>query len=79
MKVIAQMDDIFSIDINADSTFSLLLEAQNQGHQIYYYLPENLSFEGNEVKAYQIHDALIVDEKVQMFYVYERADSPQTE
>jgi hypothetical protein len=43
------------------------------GHDI------TLQVEGNEVKAYQIHDALIIDGKVQMFYVYERADSPQTE
>jgi len=43
------------------------------GHDI------TLQVEENEVKAYQIHDALIIDGKVQMFYVYERADSPQTE
>ena len=43
------------------------------GHDI------TLQVEGNEVKAYQIHDALIIDGKVQMFYVYERAESPKTE
>ncbi len=31
-----------------------------------------LNVEGNEVKAMQVHDALIVNGKVQMFYVYER-------
>jgi hypothetical protein len=43
------------------------------GHDI------TLNVEGNEVKAFQVHDALIVDGKVQMFYVYERAESPATE
>ena len=32
-----------------------------------------LNVEGNEVKVYQVSDVLIVDGKVQMFYVYERA------
>ena len=31
-----------------------------------------LNIEVNEVKAMQVHDALIVNGKVQMFYVYER-------
>ncbi|MGB2475825.1 MAG: hypothetical protein ACPIB2_03970, partial [Flavobacteriaceae bacterium] len=31
-----------------------------------------LTVEGKEVKVVQIHDALIKDGKVQMFYVYER-------
>ena len=38
MKLVAQMDDIFSINIKTDSTFATLLEAQNLGHQIFYYL-----------------------------------------
>ena len=46
------MDDIFSINIKADSTFSLLLEAQNHGHQIYYYLPQDISIKDDEVFAY---------------------------
>ena len=29
---------------------------------------------GQEVKAYQVHDALIEDGKVKMFYIYERTD-----
>tara|TARA_B100000767_G_scaffold275332_1_gene311774 strand:+ start:2418 stop:2948 length:531 start_codon:yes stop_codon:yes gene_type:complete len=38
-----------------------------------------LNVEGNKVKAYQVHDALIVDGKVQTFYVYERAEAPANE
>jgi hypothetical protein len=32
-----------------------------------------LNVEGSEVKVHQVSDVLIVNGKVQMFYVYERA------
>lgn len=48
MKLVAQMDDIFAINIKKDSTFAILLEAQNQGHEIYFYLPNSLSFDSGE-------------------------------
>jgi glutathione synthase len=51
MKIIAQMDEISSINIKTDSTFAILLEAQNQGHEIFYYLPENLTYDCKNVKA----------------------------
>ncbi len=51
MKIVAQMDEILSINIKEDSTFAILLEAQSQGHEIYYYLPETLSLEDNILKA----------------------------
>ena len=33
-----------------------------------------MEVEGQEVKVYQVHDALIEDGKVKMFYIYERTD-----
>jgi glutathione synthase len=45
MKIVAQMDEISSINIKTDSTFAILLEAQNRGHEIFYYLPSELNFE----------------------------------
>ncbi len=50
-----------------------LLQWVTSGHDI------TLNVDGNDVKAHQVHDALIVDGKVQMFYVYERAESPSSE
>jgi glutathione synthase len=52
MKIISQMDEISSININTDSTFAILLEAQNRGHEIYYYHPKDLALEENKVSAY---------------------------
>jgi glutathione synthase len=44
LKVAIQMDPIEGIDIEADSTFVLALEAQKRGYQLWHYLPQHLSF-----------------------------------
>jgi glutathione synthase len=51
LAVAIQMDPIEAIDINADSTFALALEAQGRGHGLYHYLPRNLSFREGRVIA----------------------------
>ncbi|NQV84921.1 MAG: glutathione synthase [Rhodospirillales bacterium] len=51
LNVAIQMDHIRTVNIDADSTFVLALEAQNRGHALYHYLPEQLSFEGGRVQA----------------------------
>ena len=37
LKVAVQMDPIESINIDADSTFALMLEAQHRGHALWHY------------------------------------------
>ena len=51
MKIAFQMDPIGAIDIEADSTFRLALEAQARGHELFYYTPERLSYEDGRVTA----------------------------
>lgn len=51
MKIVAQMDEISSININTDSTFAILLEAESRGHEIFYYLPKELTFDGQKLSA----------------------------
>jgi glutathione synthase len=51
LAVAIQMDPIEPIDINADSTFALALEAQARGHALYHYLPKALSLKGGRVVA----------------------------
>ncbi|PJK28403.1 glutathione synthase [Minwuia thermotolerans] len=51
LKVAVQMDPIAAIDINADSTFALMLEASARGHRLHYYLPQELAWTGGQVKA----------------------------
>jgi len=51
LKVAVQMDPISSIDIEGDSTFALLLEAQSRGHALFYYEPNDLSLRGQDLFA----------------------------
>jgi len=51
MKVAFQMDPIGPIDIGADSTFRLAIEAQERGHELFYYTPERLAYEDGRVTA----------------------------
>ncbi len=51
MKIVAQMDEISSININTDSTFVILLEAQERGHEIFYYLPQELTLDSQKLFA----------------------------
>ena len=46
------MDEISSIKIKTDTTFLLLLAAQKRGHEIYYYLPNELRFEVAKSKLF---------------------------
>ena len=51
LDVAIQMDAVESIDIDADSTFVLALEAQARGHRIFHYLPRHLSLVAGSVQA----------------------------
>ena len=53
LKVAIQMDPIGPIDIDADSTSRIALEAQARGHELFYYLPEHLSYREGRVLAQQ--------------------------
>src|ERR1700719_1517100 len=43
LAVAIQMDPIDTINIDADSTFALALEAQARGHPLFHYLPDALT------------------------------------
>ena len=45
------MDPIEDVDINADSTFRLAEEAQNRGHDLYVYTPNDLTFNRGKITA----------------------------
>ena len=44
LRVAVQMDPLERIKIAGDSTFALTLKAQELGHELFYYSPEDLSF-----------------------------------
>ena len=51
LKVALQMDPIGSVNINADSTFRIALEAQARGHELFFYTPDKLAFVEGRVVA----------------------------
>jgi len=51
LKVALQMDPIGTVNIKADSTFRIALEAQARGHSLFYYPPDRLAFVEGRVMA----------------------------
>jgi glutathione synthase len=51
LAVAIQMDPIDTINIDADSTFALALEAQARGHALYHYLPQALTLRDGRLYA----------------------------
>ncbi|MCC7284007.1 MAG: glutathione synthase [Acetobacteraceae bacterium] len=51
LKIAIQMDPIEHINIDADSTFALGLEAQARGHVLWHYHPRALALEGHRLLA----------------------------
>ncbi|WP_417604216.1 glutathione synthase [Primorskyibacter flagellatus] len=51
MKIAFQMDPIEQVNIEADSTFRLAEEAQARGHELFYYLPDQLAYQEGRITA----------------------------
>ena len=52
LRVAVQMDPIASINIDGDSTFALMLEAQARGHALWHYHVRDLALTGGRVVAH---------------------------
>lgn len=90
LKIAIQMDPIENIEIDKDSSFLLMLEAQKRGHTVYHYLPETLRLENGRVSAlanevtvrpeqgnhYTFQDSKIIDLKQDVDIVLIRQDPP---
>ena len=51
LNVAVQMDPIERINVRGDSTFALLLEAQQRGHALSYYTPDRLALRDRKLSA----------------------------
>src|SRR3954469_11038270 len=51
LKVAIQMDPVEGINPTGDTTFLMALNAQERGHQLWTYQPENLALEDRRVTA----------------------------
>ena len=52
LRVAVQMDPIETINIDADSTFALMMEAQARGHALWHYHVRDLALRGGRVTAW---------------------------
>lgn len=48
LRVAVQMDPLHSINIAGDSTFALMLSAQERGHELFHYNVEDLTLDEND-------------------------------
>jgi len=51
LRIAIQMDPLEKINISGDSTFALMLEAQDRGHHLFHYLAEDLTYDGGRLYA----------------------------
>ena len=51
LRVAVQMDPLEQINISGDSTFALMLKAQERGHELFHYLAEDLTFQDGRLYA----------------------------
>jgi len=51
LRVAFQMDPIEGVNIDADSSFRLALEAQARGHAVWVYTPDRLTFDQSQLVA----------------------------
>ena len=63
LVVAVQMDPIENINIDGDSTFAMMLEAQKRGHTLYHYLTQHLSMRGKDRITAKAHPVRVRAEK----------------
>lgn len=51
LRIAVQMDPIENVDVDADTTFALMEEAQSRGASLFVYGPDTLSWEAGRIRA----------------------------
>jgi glutathione synthase len=51
LHVAVQMDPMTTVNINADSTFALMLEAERRGHKLWHYEVRHMALRGQRLTA----------------------------
>ena len=51
LRIAVQMDPLESVNIDADSTFAMMLEAQRRGHSLGEYHPDALTYSNGAIRA----------------------------
>lgn len=78
LRVAVQMDSPEGIDIAGDSTFRLMLEAQERGHQLRVCRPDDLSLDDG-APATRVREAAVRDDPERPFQLGESFEAPVAE
>ena len=90
LRVAVQMDPVLGINIDTDTTFQMMMEAQARGHRLWVYTPDKLSMEDGRVFARaqslvltatqgahaELGDSVLIDMKDDIDVVLMRQDPP---
>ncbi|OZA91043.1 MAG: glutathione synthase [Azorhizobium sp. 39-67-5] len=90
LRVAVQMDPVHGINIDTDTTFQMMMEAQTRGHKLWFYTPDKLSMEDGRVFARaqslvlssvkgahaELGESLLLDMKDDVDVVLMRQDPP---
>uniref|UniRef100_B0T380 Glutathione synthetase n=1 Tax=Caulobacter sp. (strain K31) TaxID=366602 RepID=B0T380_CAUSK len=90
LRVAVQMDPVLGINIETDTTFLMMWEAQVRGHKLWFYTPDKLSMEDGRVFARaqplvltktqgahaELGESMILDMKDDVDVVLMRQDPP---
>ena len=68
-KIAMQMDSIENIDLEFDTSFMIMLEAQKRNYEVFYYNPEDLFYNDGVVQATGFYIKLIENEKKYFEYL----------
>jgi glutathione synthase len=63
LTVAVQMDPLDGVNIDGDSTFALMLEAQRRGHTLHHYLVQHLSMLGKDKVTAKAHPVTVRRER----------------
>jgi glutathione synthase len=63
LTVAVQMDPLDGVNIDGDSTFALMLEAQKRGHTLHHYLVQHLSMMGKDRITAKAHPVKVRRER----------------
>ena len=71
-KIAIQMDNIENIDLEFDTSFMIILEAQKRNYEIFYYNPQDLIYNDGIVQASGFYIKLIENEKKYFEYLSDK-------
>ena len=72
MRIAVQMDPIETMVVQRDTSLALMIEAQARGHELWWFTPGQVFYDGGEIKARARHVEVHLDERAHYRTLQER-------